>query len=75
MAAKKKTYRDEGVDPRHSIAMTYDAFHRLGANHLQKEYEDKLNNVSGPGEAMALSSQYRRMARDHFDAGHDGAKA
>jgi hypothetical protein len=73
--AKKKTYRNEGVDPRHSIAMTYDSFDKHGAGHLQKEYEEKLNNVSGPGEAMALSSDYRRMAREHFEAGHDGAKA
>ena len=36
--AKKKTYRNEGVDPRHSNAMTYDSFDRHGAGHLQKEY-------------------------------------
>lgn len=73
--AKKKTYRDEGVDPRHSIARTYDYFDKYNAGHLQSEYEEKLNNVSGPGEAMALSGDYRRKALQHFEAGHDGAKA
>jgi len=75
MAAKKRTYRDEGVDPRHAMAMTYDAFDKYNAGHLQSEYESKLNNVSGPGEALALSGEYSRKAREHFQAGHDGAKA
>lgn len=75
--AKKKITRNmnEGVDARHDIAMTYDAFDRYKAGHLQSEYEDKLNNVEGPFEAVKLSHEYRRKAREHFDSGHDGARS
>ena len=72
--AKKKISRDLGLDPRHSIAMTYDAFDKYKAGHLQGEYEDKLNKVEGPNEAISLSGEYRRKAREHFESGHDGAR-
>jgi hypothetical protein len=62
-------------DPRIHIAGAYDAFSKYNAGHLQSEFEDKLNNVNGPDEAIMLSGQYKRKARAHFDAGHDGAKA
>ena len=73
--AKSRARMADYSDPRTHIAGAYDAFSKYDAGHLQPEFEEKLNNVNGPDEAIMLSGQYRRKAREHFQAGHDGAKA
>jgi hypothetical protein len=62
-------------DPRMAIAGAYDDMKKYKAEHLIPEFEDKLNNIEGPGQAFSLSGSYSRKAKEHFDAGHDGAKA
>ena len=72
--AKSRARMADYSDPRTHIAAAYDAFSKYNAGHLQSEYEDKLNNVDGPNEAIRLSGQYQRKAREHFESGHDGAR-
>lgn len=62
-------------DPRMAISYAYQDMEKYGAHHLIPEFEEKLNNVDGPNGAFSLSGSYSRMAKAHFDAGHDGAKA
>ena len=62
-------------DPRMAISGAYQDMKKYNAEHLIPEFEEKLNNVDGPNGAFSLSGSYSRMAKAHFDAGHDGAKA
>jgi len=72
--AKSRARMVDYSDPRTHIVGAYDAFDKYNAGHLKSEFEEKLNNVSGPDEAISLSGKYRRMARAHFEAGHEGAR-
>lgn len=73
--AKSRARMVDYSDPRTHIAGAYNAFDKYNAGHLQSEFEEKLNNVNGPDEAIMLSGQYQRKAREHFQTGHDGARA
>ena len=71
---KKKTYDRDMGDPRFAIARAYDSMERNKAHHLIPEFETKLNQVGGPNDAIRLSTEYSRKAREHFESGHDGAR-
>ena len=75
--AKKKTSESmmRSSDPRMAISGAYQDMKKYNAEHLIPEFEEKLNNVDGPNRAFTLSGTYSRLAKAHFDAGHDGAKA
>ena len=72
--ARKKTYDRDFGDPRFAIARAYEDMGTYKARHLQPEFESKLNEVSGPREALMLSAEYSRKAREHFEAGQNGAR-
>ena len=67
--------RRRASDPRHAIAGAYSDMKKFGAEHLVPEFEEKLNTVDGPHGAFFVSGQYSRMARAHFESGHNGARA
>ena len=75
--AKKKMSESmmRSMDPRYAIAGAYDDMKKYKAEHLIPEFEEKLNNADGPNRAFSISGTYSRMAKAHFEAGHDGAKA
>ena len=74
--AKKKMSASmmRSMDPRMAIGGAYDDMKKYGAEHLVPEFEEKLNN-SDPMRAFSIAGTYSRMAKAHFEAGHDGAKA
>lgn len=74
--AKKKMSESmmRASDPRMAIAGAYNDMEKYGAHHLIPEFEARLND-SDPMRAFAISNTYSRKAREHFEAGHDGAKA
>lgn len=72
---ERREWRRRASDPRHAIAGAYDDMRKYNAEHLKPEFEEKLNNVDGPNGAFSLSGQYSRMAKAHFEAGHNGARA
>ena len=48
---------------------------KYGAEHLIPEFEEKLDNADGPMHAFSIAGTYSRKAKEHFDAGHDGARS
>lgn len=61
-------------DPRSALAGAYSDMKKYGAEHLIPEFEEKLNNLDSPHRAFSLAGSYSRMAKAHFDAGHEGAR-
>ena len=62
-------------DPRFAIAGAYNDMKKYGAEHLIPEFEEKLDNADGPMHAFSIAGTYSRKAKEHFDAGHDGARS